>query len=164
MNGLEPPARLLKLDGVGAFGVESFDDRRLRSSIDERNIYFPSVAHRVRNRFERLHDVVGPAKIKAHAAVFRFHSCRKRAADPKIVLLNQLYVRPDCQRRGIGQSLLDEIEASFPEARTLRLEVEEANAPAIGFYEANGFRPAGRTVDCGGGSGIPALVLEKRLA
>ena len=84
--------------------------------------------------------------------------------DPKVILLNQLYVRPDCQRQGIGQSLLDEIEASFPEARTLRLEVEEANAPAIGFYEANGFRPAGRTVDCGGGSGIPALVLEKRLA
>jgi len=84
--------------------------------------------------------------------------------DPKVILLNQLYVRPDCQRQGIGQSLLDEIEASFPEARTLRLEVEEANAPAIGFYEANGFRPAGRTVDCGGGSGIPALVLEKQLA
>ncbi|AZO24069.1 GNAT family N-acetyltransferase [Mesorhizobium sp. M1E.F.Ca.ET.045.02.1.1] len=84
--------------------------------------------------------------------------------DPKIVLLNQLYVHPDCQRRGIGRSLLDEVEASFPEARTLRLEVEEANSPAIAFYEAHGFRPAGRTGDCGGGSGIPALVLEKRLA
>ena len=84
-------------------------------------------------------------------------------ADPKIVLLNQLYVHPHCQRRGIGQSLLDEVEASFPEARILRLEVEEANAPAIAFYEANGFRPAGRTSDCGGGSGIPALILEKRL-
>ncbi|TGP26903.1 MULTISPECIES: GNAT family N-acetyltransferase [unclassified Mesorhizobium] len=83
--------------------------------------------------------------------------------DPKIVLLNQLYVHPDCQRQGIGQSLLDEVELSFPEARILRLEVEAANAPAIAFYEANGFRPAGRTADCGGGSGIPALILEKRL-
>ncbi|WFP61127.1 GNAT family N-acetyltransferase [Mesorhizobium sp. WSM4904] len=83
--------------------------------------------------------------------------------DPKIVLLNQLYVHPDCQRRGIGRSLLDEVEASFPEARSLRLEVEGANSPAIAFYEANGFRPAGRTADCGGGSGMPALILEKRL-
>ncbi|TIQ30610.1 MAG: GNAT family N-acetyltransferase [Mesorhizobium sp.] len=83
--------------------------------------------------------------------------------DPKIVLLNQLYVHPDCQRRGIGRSLLDEVEASFLEARSLRLEVEEANTPAIAFYEANGFRPAGRTADCGSGSGMPALILEKRL-
>ena len=83
--------------------------------------------------------------------------------DPKIVLLNQLYVHPNCQRQGVGQSLLDEVEASFPEMRTLRLEVEEANAGAIAFYQANGFQPAGRTADCGGGSGLPALVLEKRL-
>ncbi|CDX11256.1 conserved hypothetical protein [Mesorhizobium sp. ORS 3324] len=83
--------------------------------------------------------------------------------DPKIVLLNQLYVHPDCQRQGIGRSLLDEVEASFPEARMLRLEVEAANVSAIAFYEANGFQHAGRTSDCGGGSGIPALILEKRL-
>lgn len=83
-------------------------------------------------------------------------------ADPKIVLLNQLYVHPDCQRQGIGQSLLDEVEASFPEMRTLRLEVEEANAVAIAFYGANGFEPAGKTADCGGSSGLLALILEKR--
>ena len=83
--------------------------------------------------------------------------------DPKIVLLNQLYVRPARQRQGIGRLLLDEVEASFPEMRTLRLEIEEANAGAIAFYEANGFRHAGRTTDCGGSSGWPALILEKRL-
>ncbi|MDX8529944.1 GNAT family N-acetyltransferase [Mesorhizobium sp. VK25A] len=81
--------------------------------------------------------------------------------DPKIVLLNQLYVHPACQRQGIGQSLLDEVEASFPEMDILRLEVEEANAVAIAFYEANGFRQAGRTADCGGNSGLPALIMEK---
>jgi ribosomal protein S18 acetylase RimI-like enzyme len=83
--------------------------------------------------------------------------------DPKIVLLHQLYVHPACQRQGIGRLLLDEVEASFPEMRTLRLEVEEANAVAIAFYEANGFRRAGGTADCGGNSGWPALILEKRL-
>ena len=84
--------------------------------------------------------------------------------DPKIVMLHQLYVHPDCQRRGIGRALLDEVEASFPEAHTLRLEVEEANAAAIAFYREQGFLPSGKTVDCGGGSGLPALILEKRLA
>lgn len=83
--------------------------------------------------------------------------------DQKIVLLNQLYVHPDWQRRGIGRMLLEEIEASFPEARTLRVEVEEANAPAIAFYRAQGFLTAGNTADCGGGSRLPALIFERPL-
>jgi len=81
--------------------------------------------------------------------------------DTKIVLLNQLYVHPDCQRQGIGQALLEEVEASFPEAQLLRLEVEEANAVAIAFYRSQGFLPAGKTADCGGDSGLPALIFEK---
>jgi ribosomal protein S18 acetylase RimI-like enzyme len=84
--------------------------------------------------------------------------------DPAIVVLHQLYVRPDCQRQGIGQALLDEVQESFPEAKMLRLEVEEANGAAIAFYRANGFLPAGSTSDGGGGSGLPALVLEKKLS
>ncbi|MGX9572801.1 GNAT family N-acetyltransferase [Mesorhizobium sp. f-mel] len=40
--------------------------------------------------------------------------------DAKIVMLNQLYVHPTCQRQGIGQAL-EEVHASFPEARTLRV-------------------------------------------
>ncbi|RUW67306.1 MULTISPECIES: GNAT family N-acetyltransferase [unclassified Mesorhizobium] len=83
--------------------------------------------------------------------------------DPKIVLLHQLYVHPACQRQGIGTALLDEIEVSFPEASKLRLEVEEANAAAIAFYRSQGFASAGKAADCGGGSGLPALILEKAL-
>lgn len=83
--------------------------------------------------------------------------------DAKIVMLNQLYVHPTCQRQGIGQALLEEVEASFPEARTLRVEVEEANAPAVAFYRAKGFLPAGNTADCGGGSELPPLIFEKAI-
>jgi ribosomal protein S18 acetylase RimI-like enzyme len=83
--------------------------------------------------------------------------------DAKIVLLNQLYVHPDCQRQGLGQALLEEVEASFPEARTLRVEVEGANAPAVAFYRSKGFLPAGASADCGGGSGLPALIFEKAI-
>ncbi|RWP06976.1 GNAT family N-acetyltransferase [Mesorhizobium sp.] len=83
--------------------------------------------------------------------------------DARIVMLNQLYVYPACQRQGIGQALLEEVEASFPEARTLRVEVEEANAPAVAFYRSKGFLPVGNTADCGRGSGLPALILEKAI-
>ena len=84
-------------------------------------------------------------------------------SDPAIILLHQLYVHPDFQRQGIGKALLDEVGESFPEAKTLRLEVEEVNGAAVAFYRANGFLPVGNTADCGGGSGLPALIFEKKL-
>jgi ribosomal protein S18 acetylase RimI-like enzyme len=84
---------------------------------------------------------------------------------PKTVLLHQLYVHPDCQRQGIGRDLFAELETCFPDADTMRLEVEPANAAAIDFYRAHGFEEAGKVDDCGGcNSGIPALIMEKRLA
>ncbi|MEP2460074.1 MAG: GNAT family N-acetyltransferase, partial [Nitratireductor sp.] len=67
--------------------------------------------------------------------------------DGRAVTLHQLYVLPAMQGRGIGGMLLDEIVESFPQARRLVLEVEEANVPAIAFYEAHGFSLAGRTQD-----------------
>jgi len=81
------------------------------------------------------------------------------------VMLKQLYVLPSFQGHGIGGMLLDEIVESFPEARVLRLEVEEKNAKAVAFYLANGFVQTGRTEHCGRHrSGIPALVYERKLA
>ena len=81
--------------------------------------------------------------------------------DGKVLSLNQLYVRPRLQGRGIGGMLLDEILTSFPDAESVRLEVEEANTRAIAFYQAHGFSLAGRTANCGGGqSGMPALVMQ----
>ena len=85
-------------------------------------------------------------------------------SDPKIVILHQLYVRPVFQRNGLGKLLLDEIEDSFPDARTIRLEVEAQNLAAVAFYRKNGFLPQGDVVNCGGSVfAIPALVYEKRL-
>ena len=58
-------------------------------------------------------------------------------------MLHQLYVQPDRQRAGIGAQLLGEIEASFPEARRIVLEVEAANAKGVAFYRKHGFVEAG---------------------
>lgn len=87
------------------------------------------------------------------------------AAGSKTVMLRQLYVHPARQRRGIGAMLLGEIETAFPDAALIRLEVEEANRPAVEFYRAHGFAKVGRTDHCGTAqSGIPALIYEKPLA
>lgn len=84
--------------------------------------------------------------------------------DGKTVMLRQLYVKPSHQGRGIGGALLSEVEASFPQAHRVRLEVEEANQPALRFYEARGFSRAGQTGNCGGDTqDIPALIYEKAL-
>jgi ribosomal protein S18 acetylase RimI-like enzyme len=81
----------------------------------------------------------------------------------KTVMLHQLYVRPAFQGHGIGGMLLDEIVESFPDATLFKLEVEEANAGAIGFYISQGFVQSGRTANCGAEqSGIPALIFERR--
>lgn len=82
--------------------------------------------------------------------------------DNETTMLHQLYVKPNTQGQGLGQKLLIEVEACFPDVRKIQLEVEEANDRAIKFYEANGFKMTGATQDCGvKGSGIPAVVMEK---
>ena len=84
--------------------------------------------------------------------------------DERIAYLHQLYVNPDAQGRGAGKALLIEMESAFPMAAKMRLEVEEANAKAIAFYENQGYRQVDRTDNCGSrDSGIPALILEKQI-
>ncbi|TAV89247.1 GNAT family N-acetyltransferase [Rhizobium leguminosarum] len=82
----------------------------------------------------------------------------------KTVMLHLLYVRPALQRQGIGRDIFAELETCFPDAEIMRLEVEPQNAAAIAFYRTHGFTEIGRNENDGiSQSGIPALVLEKRL-
>jgi ribosomal protein S18 acetylase RimI-like enzyme len=82
--------------------------------------------------------------------------------DGASVSLQQLYVLPELQGRGIGGLLLDEIEGCFPEATRIEAEVEEKNARAIAFYRAQGFAErARRSVSGAGGAAIDVLVLER---
>ncbi len=82
----------------------------------------------------------------------------------KTAMLHQLYVHPAHQREGVGRELFAEIETCFPAAEFIRLEVEPENKAAIAFYQAHGFVEVDRTENCGSdGSGIPALILQKRI-
>ena len=55
-------------------------------------------------------------------------------------------VAPDCRRRGIGRSLVDEALRQLYRdgARSIHLEVEETNAAAITLYRRVEFRESGR--------------------
>lgn len=84
--------------------------------------------------------------------------------DGRAIVLHQLYVRPGAQGQGVGPMLLAEIEASFPGAERIRLEVESANMRAVAFFRKAGFAavaPAGERAD--GSLGVPAMIYEKRL-
>ena len=81
---------------------------------------------------------------------------------PKTAFLRQLYVLPRYQRQGIGRDMFAELETCFPDAEYMRLHVEPHNGAAISFYERLGFEKIGEATE-GGGLGLPALVLEKRL-
>lgn len=83
----------------------------------------------------------------------------------KTVVLHQLYVLPKYQRQGIGREMFAELETCFPDAERMRLEVEPQNLHALAFYRAHGFAEVGTTANCGDEqSGVPALILEKRLS
>jgi ribosomal protein S18 acetylase RimI-like enzyme len=85
-------------------------------------------------------------------------------SDPDFVMLYQLYVRPGAQKQGVGSLLLDEIMMAFPDGKSLRLEVEAANAGALAFYKSKGFAQIATTENCGKDqSGIRALILARTI-
>ena len=62
--------------------------------------------------------------------------------------IDNVAVRPDCRRQGIGDRLLDTF-CRFGQAHLafLTLEVRPSNAAAVALYEKHGFQEAGRRKD-----------------
>jgi ribosomal protein S18 acetylase RimI-like enzyme len=61
----------------------------------------------------------------------------------EVIVVDQLFVAPGHERRGIGHRLLAYAEgfAIAERARSLRIVVEERNQPARNFYRRSGFVP-----------------------
>jgi ribosomal protein S18 acetylase RimI-like enzyme len=74
------------------------------------------------------------------------------SATPEEIVLYQLYVLPVYQGRGMGSRLLKEVEDRFADAKSIRLEVEEANLQARRFYERKGFAQTDRSEENGSGT------------
>ena len=56
------------------------------------------------------------------------------------VWLEDLYIKPEYRRFGIGSELLAYIEKEFPDAVRFKLEVEQENEPAYACYFSGGYR------------------------
>ena len=80
------------------------------------------------------------------------------------LVLPQLYVSAEHQRKGQGSELLNELLSCFPEARTVTLQVDEANSGSIEFYKKFGFEQTGTRDNYGKGeSGIRAIIMTREL-
>lgn len=77
--------------------------------------------------------------------------------------LSQLYVLPAHQRVGVGAALLRRLLAAHPQAATVELEVEKANAKAVKFYQGAGFGVVEERNECLGEISVPTLILRLAL-
>jgi len=76
--------------------------------------------------------------------------------EPPALVLGRLYVLPTVSVSGIGRRLLAAAIAAHPEATTVALKVEAANAAARAFYAGQGFTVNREAIEDG------ALVLHWR--
>jgi ribosomal protein S18 acetylase RimI-like enzyme len=79
------------------------------------------------------------------------------------LVVNRLYVRPQHQRRGIGQQLLDSSYRAFPTVERVRLTVEAENGKGIAFYAKQGFREIARASEEVAGVRLENVVMERLL-
>jgi ribosomal protein S18 acetylase RimI-like enzyme len=56
----------------------------------------------------------------------------------------RLYVLPAYHRRGLGTLLMKSVIASYPDAQTIRLDVDAGNEKGLAFWTNHGFRETGR--------------------
>jgi len=73
--------------------------------------------------------------------------------------LDQLYVQPEVQRRGVGLRLLDHVKRG---RSRLRLFTFEANEPAREFYEKHGFKAIAFGDGTANEEGAPDVLYEWR--
>ena len=78
--------------------------------------------------------------------------------------IEMLFLDPDVFRQGIGTALLRHACACLPppDDAPVRLDVNEANEPALRFYLAQGFVVIGRSPLDGDGRPYPLLHMERR--
>jgi diamine N-acetyltransferase len=86
-----------------------------------------------------------------------------RKIDDGIIFMNRLYIHPNYQRQGIGSKLFDSSLQAFPNAKFVRLEVEEKNKKGLSFYLKQGFKEVERKTDEIEGEELKSIVMEKRI-
>lgn len=59
-------------------------------------------------------------------------------AGGKVVWLEELYIKPQFQRKGLGKEFFDHVQTNYP-AKRFRLEVTASNVDAIKLYKHLGY-------------------------
>ena len=77
--------------------------------------------------------------------------------------LTRLYVHPQHQRRGIGTDLLNAALAAYPDAKTIRLEVEQHNTKGLSFWRKQKFVEVGTRIEQIGTDRMAVITMERRL-
>jgi ribosomal protein S18 acetylase RimI-like enzyme len=85
------------------------------------------------------HDLIFVAREQGRPAGY----VALRRVEPGVIVVEQLFVAPGHERRGIGHQLLAYAEgyAIAERALSLRIVVEETNQQARSFYSRSGFVP-----------------------
>ena len=81
---------------------------------------------------------------------------------------DSVYLAPEAMRRGIGRTLLEQLEAQAVEAGVRRLIAvigDSANAGSIGLHAMLGFRPVGTLTACGWkfGRWLDVVLMDKAI-
>ena len=74
--------------------------------------------------------------------------------------LISIAVRPDSRRKGLGETLLVELEKRLSKERPMKLEVRQSNLAAIQLYSKRGFTKTG-VAEGYYGDGEDAIIMEK---
>jgi len=90
----------------------------------------------------------------------------EREPQPRVMKLNQIYVREECQRQGHGGRILAHVleRAQCCGCELVRLYVNRHNANSIAAYRKHGYAVAGTALTAiGGGFVMDDYVMEKKL-
>ncbi len=74
-----------------------------------------------------------------NAGYAQFSFTYSNEAGGMVVWIEELYIRPAFQNRGLGRACLEQIRARYPRAARFRLEVEPENEAARRLYARLGY-------------------------
>jgi GNAT superfamily N-acetyltransferase len=139
MPALIEPLQDLPVDAMGAFVIESerAGFRFVRRLIDE----WVSGA----NRFDRPGEALFAARVDGRLVGVCGLNVDPYSVEARVGRVRHLYVLSAFRRLGVGRQLVAGVVAAA-QGRFDVLRLSTGNESAVRFYEALGFRPAGKAV------------------